>query len=478
MNPPNRTRAIFAIAATLTAAAAIVAARAPSPTTPDVTPCQLTAPVATPKVQVGDTIQMTARLSHANLLRSDKPRVGSLLVDLSAVEDAPKVSAPLDLAIVIDRSGSMSADGKLDSARRAAMALIDELRPSDRVALVTYSTNAHTDFHLSPATPGSLRALKGAVRRIEADGGTNISAALQQARDLLQRHTDAARVRRVILLSDGHATAGFTQTDHLARIATEARDEGVSVTAIGLGVEFNESLMTRIAQSGNGNYYYVSRGADLRRTFSQEFKTLTATVARDVQLAIRLRPGVTLTQLSGYAHTTRADGALVVPLGEFWAADSRSLMLDLTFAPNLGADADLASIADITLEYRDLLRGAPQTWGGSLSMGVTESPQVVYASLNPEVELRAVQLRTAATYQRAMDDYERGDTRRAQKLLRDRSHELRRLNHDTPTKLLEVEIERTERLLNDLRRHSPSSIGGKDTLKSTRSHSYHLLRRR
>ncbi|MEO1271771.1 MAG: hypothetical protein AAFX99_27070, partial [Myxococcota bacterium] len=131
---PNLTRAIFAVAGVLTLAAVAVAARTPAPQSDCSAHTTTPRSKATPVVQTGNTVAMTARLSHGKLLRSTESQTGALLLDLKALAKPPQELAPVDLAIVIDRSGSMAEEGKMQSARRAALALIDELRPSDRVA--------------------------------------------------------------------------------------------------------------------------------------------------------------------------------------------------------------------------------------------------------------------------------------------------------------------------------------------------------
>ncbi|MDO8545370.1 MAG: VWA domain-containing protein, partial [Opitutaceae bacterium] len=170
---------------------------------------------------------------------------------------------PVNLALVIDKSGSMSGD-KIAKAREAALEAVRRLAPDDIVSVITYDSQVQTLVHAQRVGDG--RRLESAICEIEAGGNTALYGGVTRGAAEVRRNLEDRRyVNRVILLSDGLANVGPSSAEELGRLGASLLKEGISVTTIGLGLGFNEDLMTRLAQRSDGNTYFVEHSSDLPR---------------------------------------------------------------------------------------------------------------------------------------------------------------------------------------------------------------------
>ncbi len=173
---------------------------------------------------------------------------------------------PVNLALVIDRSGSMSGE-KLEKAKEAALEMLRRLSSDDVFSLVTFESGVQTLIEAQPV--GNGRAIERAINSIEAGGSTALFAGVSRGAAEVREYAGSGRyVNRIVLLSDGIANVGPSSPEDLGRLGAALAKENISVTTVGLGLDYNEDLMTRLAQRSDGNTYFVrvQRGsaADLR----------------------------------------------------------------------------------------------------------------------------------------------------------------------------------------------------------------------
>ncbi|WP_194266281.1 VWA domain-containing protein [Dechloromonas sp. H13] len=215
-----------------------------------------------------------------------------------AVATEKKVRKPFHLALVIDRSGSMSGP-PLAEAVRCAKHITDQLAPTDTASLVVFDDRVQT---LVPARPvGDRRALHLALSRVHSGGSTNLHGGWQTGADGLLPGAAEAALARVILLSDGNANVGdITDTAGIAALCAQAAERGVTTSTYGLGRDFNEELMVEMAKRGSGNHYYGDTAADLFEPFAEEFDFISALCARHVRLSLVGAPGVNVRLLNDY----------------------------------------------------------------------------------------------------------------------------------------------------------------------------------
>lgn len=244
-----------------------------------------------------------------------------------------------DLIVVLDRSGSMSGL-KLQYARAAVRELIGELGSADRFALVTYSDNARLDIELATATPGNRASWQRGLDAIHASGATNISDGLDMGFRLVEAPRAGARVPRIILISDGLANRGERSVASLVARARRAAQGEYALSTVGVGDDFNEQLMTAIADAGTGNYYYLQRADDLALVFAGEFAAARNTVASGLELRIDPGLGVQVLSVAGYP-LEREGSRVVVRPGSMASGQQRRIWVTLAAPTERIGDYDL-----------------------------------------------------------------------------------------------------------------------------------------
>jgi Ca-activated chloride channel family protein len=248
------------------------------------------------------------------------------ITDNSIAGDAGNIGH-VDMVIVLDRSGSM-AGKKLDDAKKAAMNLISKLSPSDRFALVTYSNTAVRLSDLEYVTPSTRERLRNAISKISAGGGTNLGHGLTEGINMLTRAEKASNLGRVVLISDGLANQGIIDPNVLGNMASVAAEKDFSITTVGLGHDFNEQLMTAIADRGTGTYYYLENPSAFAAVFQKEFHRANTVAASAVKIRIEEKNGIKLVNAGGYPISYKNNTAIFFP-GDLQSDETRKLFLNL-----------------------------------------------------------------------------------------------------------------------------------------------------
>ena len=226
--------------------------------------------------------------------------------------------APLHLALVIDRSGSMSGQ-PLDEAKRCAEFVMDGLQPTDRLSVVAYDNEVRT---LVPTTPlHDKESVRRAIRAIDSGGSTDLHGGWFRGAETLAPHATDGTTSRVILLSDGCANHGLVEPDQIYAQCADFARAGVSTSTYGLGDGFNEELMIGMARHGQGSSYYGRTAEDLMDPFREEFELLNALCAKRLRLSVEPAPGVKAKVLNDYVLTDNEGWALpdLAFGGEAWA---------------------------------------------------------------------------------------------------------------------------------------------------------------
>ena len=292
-----------------------------------------------------------------DLIYSRGPREVIVQIDLDGRRPDQIHRAPMNLSVVLDRSGSMQG-AKIEKAKQAACVAVDQLANDDYFSLVIFDNT--TELLIPPDRVGSERnreALKARIDRIRPGGGTAIYAGVTLGAQQLRRNLDKERVNRVVLLSDGLANVGPSRTSDLANLGRDLRREGMSVTTIGLGDDYNEDLMTALAEASNANYYYVRDAEKLPGIFAEELGSARSVVARGVTIRITAPDGVRLKEIIGRPEIDCTGRSVEIKLPEYFGGDKRRFlarcvaekstseplevaMVDLSYEPTAGGKAE------------------------------------------------------------------------------------------------------------------------------------------
>ena len=275
-----------------------------------------------------DGVKLAVRADRGAVLAGSD---GELHVEVAFSADTPAAGAaarqPSDVLVVLDISGSMAGQ-KLDYAKQALHQLVQRLDARDRFGLVAYESEAELLAPLAPVTREARARLAGLIDALETRGGTNMSAGLDLGLAELRRERERDRSARVLLLSDGHANTGDSSPEGLqARVRSVTRAEHV-LSALGIGDDFNEDLMTSLAEVGTGNFYYLSKVAVLGDFFDAELRANQQTVARALELRFDGEDNVEMLDASGYPIERDGKSARVRP-GNLYAGQKRTLWVTL-----------------------------------------------------------------------------------------------------------------------------------------------------
>ncbi len=233
----------------------------------------------------------------------------------------------VDMVIVMDRSGSMKGQ-KLADARQAVSNLLSTLTAKDRFALVTYSDGVQQISNLKPVSMAHQQRLARRIAGVTAGGGTNLGAGLQTGINVLLSSKEIGNTKKLVLISDGLANKGITDAYELGAIAGVAVEKEFAVSTVGVGHDFNEQLMTTIADRGAGNYYYLENPRAFSEVFQKEFLYAQATVASNVSIWFPLDNGLSVIDAAGYPITRQKGHAVFYP-GTLRSGQTRKLFLTL-----------------------------------------------------------------------------------------------------------------------------------------------------
>jgi len=268
-----------------------------------------------------------------------------LRIGIQALEIPEESRAPVSLTFVIDTSGSMDMENRLELVKAALGLLVSRLRADDSVAIVTFNDSANVI--LNPTSAAELQAILAAIGGLRPGGSTNVQHGLELGYDLAALGHRFGALDRVVLASDGVANVGLTDADSiLARIDREV-DAGVELVSVGVGMgNFNDVLLEQLANRGDGFYAYVNDRVEAERLFGSELIGTLQTVARDARVQVAFRPEAVLHyRLLGYENRRIADVDFTDPYvdaGEVGAGHSVTALYEIE--PNWGRDGFLGEV--------------------------------------------------------------------------------------------------------------------------------------
>ena len=375
MKKPSRGKRYSLVTVAILATASIaasIAMKSPSAASHR-TPLRFTAASTTP-------VSFSGQLSQSAVLQGGDGQVRiKLLLGADELLVKEHVRVPTDLLVILDRSGSMEGT-KMDYARSAVTELLTHLGPDDRFSLVTYSNAAELAIPLAPATKGAQRGWRRVTRQVQAGGGTNMSSGIELGLNTLGRR-ETSRSARIILLSDGLANEGDASYDGLTARALKAAHREYVLSAIGVGADFNEYLMSGLADAGTGNYYYLESTRELAKVFASEFQATRETVATGVVVTIEPGDGVDVVDAAGYPLERDGHHVSFRP-GSLFAGQEREIWVTLRVPSEEPSEHELGTFV---LSYTDRGLRRSLTLGGRPRIACIPNRDEVMASVDKKV---------------------------------------------------------------------------------------------
>jgi Ca-activated chloride channel homolog len=343
------------------------------------------------------------------------PRELIVQVEIEARKSDEARRSPMNLCVVLDRSGSMEG-AKLEKARQAAAMAVDKLGDDDIFSLVTYDDQ--TDLLIPPERVGGTdhrEDIKARIHRIQAGGSTALHAGVVLGAKQVRRFFEKERVNRVILLSDGLANVGPSSPSDLSRLGRELRGDGISVSTIGLGDDYNEDLMTALAESSNANYYYVKDAERLPSIFAQELGAARSLLARSIVIRIEAPDGVHLKEIIGRPEFECHDRTAEIKMPELFGSEKRRFLVRCVTDEKTPASLDAATVQ---LNYATASGGAAPAQRQAAKVVFTDDQKKSDSSVRVEVAREHSVVENRVAKEQAVKLADEGKAKDAAALLR------------------------------------------------------------
>ena len=338
-----------------------------------------------------------------------------VLVRLTAPAVPQMERKPLNLCLVIDRSGSM-AGPKLQQTIASARFVIQRLAPTDLVSVVQF--DERVKVVISPRRVKNREHLSALLDSIRDGGSTNLSGGWFRGSDCVREVASPDYVNRMILLTDGQANHGTTDPAMLVKHAAELTEEGITTTTVGYGEDFNEDLLTALADSGRGNAYHVETADQAPTIFAKELEGLLAIAAQNVRVTFTPSSLVRQVDLCSTMDHQRSAKILTVTIGDLVSEDTRSVLV--TFRVDPVTQEGRVSLGIVTVAYDEVVGGVrSKTLTHELPTGVIAPEKVAAIPPDAAVVKELFILRAAKVLEAAIAQADAGDVQGAIQRLTD-----------------------------------------------------------
>jgi Ca-activated chloride channel family protein len=300
-----------------------------------------------PKPSTASLVELSTIYSRPSLIHLNEPQLVYALIELAApanVQTGP--SLPLNVCLVIDRSTSMQGE-RMDMVKSTAIELVRQIRPDDTISIVAFSDRAET--LVSAGQRLTRSAIEDQIKHITTGGGTEIYHGLEAGYMEVRSKSSRSSVNHIILITDGRT---YGDEDHCLRIADQAAANGIGISGLGIGTEWNDVFLDSLASRTGGNSVYVSRPGELKQFLWQKFSGLGQVYAERVTLDLFFNPGVELTYAFRLSpEVSPLQNYASIPIGNVPLKSNLAILLEIK-APPLFTSVDLLTLAEgkITLD--------------------------------------------------------------------------------------------------------------------------------
>jgi Ca-activated chloride channel family protein len=370
-------------------------------------------------------VDLGTYLSYNNILVTSEQKLAYLLAEIRPTSEIGVGPASLNLAIVLDKSGSMYAAEKLDYVISAVSHVIDCLRPSDLCSVIAFADKARV---LIPSSQiydkQSARRMVRNIDQIDVGSGTELLHGIRAASDEIRKNHSRERLNHIVILTDGLTL----HESHCKEACLMAAGRGISISTIGVGDDFNEQFLLDIANACRGNSYYIDIPKDIPRIFEQELRGVQNVVVRNPRLQLKLMKDVTVRKaykvkplINDLGQLPTVDRVASLPLGDLQKDETQSILFELVLPSR---QAGTYRIAQATLEY-DIPEQSQNTISvqKDITIGYTEDSSKA-SVVTPRVMAVVDAVSVFRQQTRALQFAQQGDRSKATQLLRSAATQL------------------------------------------------------
>jgi Ca-activated chloride channel homolog len=340
---------------------------------------------------VAVTLISVSTVSHASqvglsvamsnpVLKSDQKQTAFLKVGLSGFKmPAANRRVPVNVALVLDKSGSMNGR-KIEEARQAAIQAIRRLDANDIVSVIVYDSTVEVLVPATKLTDKDTVCRK--IASVQPGGRTALFAGVSKGAAEIRKFLDSERVNRIVLLSDGLANIGPSAPSELGSLGSSFKKEGISVTTMGLGLDYNEDLMVQLASHSGGNHVFIEDETQLAGFFKQEFDTVLSVVAQEVAITIDVAKGIRPVRVMG--NRAEINGQQVVTsLAQLYSEQEKFVVLEVEVPAS--PEGKVRDVAQVSVDYDNMLTHRTDRLSGKASVNFSSSDAVVSSNVNADV---------------------------------------------------------------------------------------------
>ncbi|MFD1261888.1 vWA domain-containing protein [Entomomonas asaccharolytica] len=345
-----------------------------------------------------------------------------------------KKRSPINLALVIDRSTSMSGD-RIEKARDAAIMTVNMLSSEDTLSVITYDSSAEVIIPATKVTDKEKLIAK-IKQNINPRGMTALFAGVSKGINQVNKHLDKEQINRIILLSDGQANVGPTSIKELSELARTAAKKGITISTIGIGEGYNEDLMTAIAGYSDGNHAFVAHSADLEKIFTKEFKDVMSVVAQDVEVIIKTADGVKPVRLLGRDGEITGN-TITVKLNQLYSNQEKYVLLEVI--PAKGSAEQQKDLAKVQVSYNNLSSKKLENYDEKIAVRYSKSADVVKQAQVDEIVVDSAIQKAAIENERAIQLMDQGKVEEAKAVLQTNAAQMEALPVTAPAARMKAE---------------------------------------
>jgi Ca-activated chloride channel family protein len=405
-----------------------------------------------------------------SLVAPNYASIADVLINFRGEADSQQTTrTPLNLSLVLDRSGSMAGQ-PLKYAIAAAQKLVEYLTPEDILSVVIYDDSPSTIIPPQPVR--DPKAIQAKIRQIRSGGVTNLSGGWLMGCDHVKSQQSPNKINRVLLLTDGQANQGITNPQVLTKTAQKQAEAGIITTTLGFGRSFNEDLLIDMAEAAGGNYYFIQSPDEAQEVFQIELESLVALVAQNLTVHLHLQDQVSLSKILNNYPSQVANKNVEIFLGDVYGTESKPLALEL-FLPAF-KELGQHKIATVSYQYQTIVEGAIQKKSDQIDLEITvaKETEVNQAQENKQVQEETTKFRIASLKNEVIQLADQGNYQGGVEQLKQFIQDLKKQALDEFFELAE-EIEQLEYYAEKLQNRQFDSASRKEM----RSQSYQAQKR-